>query len=139
MKTSIGLACVAVVLGTQALGTPVRAQGETFRQMITVEGTQYGRSGDYLLTFSHPVALPGLSLAPGRYLFRRPAYTTIQVASAAGEPYSMFNMVPTRRETAADAYAIVLGTPAREGAPRRILALFEPGNQTGLAFVYPKR
>jgi hypothetical protein len=138
MKTHIGVACVAVLLGTQVPGIPVRAQSEKFRQMITAEGTKYGGSGDYLLTFSTPVALPGLSLAPGSYIFRRPAYTTIQVASAAGEPYSMFSMVTTRRETASEGYAIVLGTPAVEGAPRRILALFEPGEKTGLEFVYPK-
>jgi len=139
MKTGIGVACVAVLLGTQAFGTPVRAQGEKFRQLIVVDGIRHGGSGDYLLTFNAPVALPGMSLAPGSYLFRRPGHTTIQVASASGEPYAMFSMATTHRETPADGYAIVLGTSAVEGAPLRILALFEPGEKTGLEFVYPKR
>jgi len=102
MKTGIGVACVAVLLGTQAFGTPVRAQGEKFRQLIVVDGIRHGGSGDYLLTFNAPVALPGMSLAPGSYLFRRPAHMTIQVASATGEPYSMFSMVTTRRGTYKD-------------------------------------
>jgi hypothetical protein len=63
----------------------------------------------------------------------------IQVSSIAGRPYTMFLTIPTYRVQPVDEYSIVLGPAAAPDSPRRIVALFAPGQTTGQQFVYPER
>ena len=124
----------AVALGLVAVPT---AQ-EHFRDSITVSATANPSLGGYALTFSAPVALPGVALARGTYMFRSPAAHVVQVSSIDGSDPLMFATVPTSRPTPTARYSIVLGS-ADAGAPRRILALFAPGEVTGEQFVYQDR
>jgi hypothetical protein len=139
MKAGIAITVVAALAAMEGLGTPVKAQDRKFNETVTVQGAVRGGLGDYAVTFSAPVALPGLSLGRGTYLFRRPAPQVIQVANAAGVADSMFITIPPPRDRADDGYSIVLGAPAAPGSPRRIVAMFAPGETMGEAFVYPHR
>ena len=87
----------------------------------------HGRPGEHRLTFSGPVALPGVSLPPGTYTFRRPSGNVLQVVNSAGTPYAMMTTVPVMRTHRLDRYEIVLGAPLADGAPRRIEAWFAGG------------
>jgi hypothetical protein len=126
----------AVALGQAAVAVP-RAQ-EHFRDSITVSASTRPSLGGYALTFSAPVALPGVALARGTYMFRSPAAHVVQVNSIDGSDQLMFATVPTARPIPTARYSIVLGS-ADAGAPRRILALFAPGEITGEQFVYRDR
>jgi hypothetical protein len=126
----------AVALGQGAVAVPT-AQ-EHFRDSITVSASSRQSLGGYALTFSAPVALPGVALARGTYMFRSPATHVVQVSSIDGRDPLMFATVPTSRPAPTARYSIVLGS-ADAGAPRRILALFAPGEITGEQFVYQDR
>ncbi|HUR33946.1 MAG TPA: hypothetical protein VM032_09150 [Vicinamibacterales bacterium] len=129
----------AVVFAALApAGTVVQAQGPKFRESISVRATSPHAHGELKLTFSGPVALPGIALGPGTYIFRRPSNNAVQVASETGEPYQMFITIPTVRAAATRGYSIVLGAPASPDSPPRIIALFGPGEETGQQFVYPR-
>ncbi|HUR34806.1 MAG TPA: hypothetical protein VM032_13485 [Vicinamibacterales bacterium] len=121
--------------GTAGMG----AQDRQFRETVQVQGSAHRGLGDYSLTFSGPVALPGISLGGGTYVFRNFSNHVIQVSSAAGIHYSLLPTLPTTRGRSTDHYAVVLGEPAAPGSPRRIMAIFKPGEVEGEAFVYPKR
>ena len=139
MKIRMMLACAVVLAGIHETGTSVQAQNRKFQETVTVQGDVRDRWGDHELTFSAPVALPGLALGPGTYVFREMSGHVVQVTNAAGDPYSMFLTVPATRRGPADDYSIILGEPAAPGAPRRIVALFIPGEDTGHEFVYATR
>jgi hypothetical protein len=139
MKTTMMLMFTAALTGLQATGTDVQAQDRKFKETITVQGRVREGMGDHTLTFSGPVALPGVSLAAGTYVFRQPLGNVIQVTSMAGMPYTMFITIPTFRQEALDEYSVVLGPSATPDSPRRIVALFVPGQRTGQEFVYPGR
>ena len=100
--------------------------------------TRPGLTG-YALTFSAPVALPGVALAGGTYIFRSPAIHVVQVSGADGSGPLMFATVPTSRAAPAERYSVVLGPSADAGATPRIVALFAPGEITGEQFVYRDR
>jgi hypothetical protein len=147
-KRLIGAAALAA---TTAFGVDLQAQGPKFHETVTVQAQEptfrsggSGRSssaagvGDHALTFSAPVALPGVSLAPGTYIFRRPTAGVVQVTNATGEPYRMFITQAVNRQRSTDGYSIVLGPPAAPDSPRRIIALFAPGERTGQQFVYTR-
>jgi hypothetical protein len=125
---------VAGVLGLTGVG--VGAEKPQFRESITVQGAVGGVAGEHHLTFSGPVALPGVSLAPGTYIFRRPAANVLQVANAKRVPYAMLITSSAARTGRTDRYEIVLGAPAANGSPRRIEAWFAPGESTGQALIY---
>lgn len=135
--TVAGMALLATI---GAAGSTTHAQnGRKFREMVTVEGRALDRLGDHRLTFSAPVALPGMALGAGTYVFRPLTSNVLQVMSAAGKPYSMFITIPADREGPNDEYSVVFGSPAAAGAPPRIVALFTPGEKTGHQFVYSTR
>lgn len=139
VTSRVVLTAVAVLAGFEWTVGNVRAQDRHFEEIIRVRATTYPGMGDYALTFSAAVALPGLSLQPGTYEFHSPARHVVQVTSADGRLNSMFSTISTVRAEATAHYSIVLGAPAGPELPRRILAIFGPGELTGEEFVYPSR
>jgi hypothetical protein len=131
-----GLAA-AVVGGLILAGGSVRAEGPQFRDSITVQGSIVGSSNEHHLTFSAPLALPGVALAPGTYIFRRVGGNVLQVSNAKRRPYTMMTTASVTRTARLDSYEIVLGPPLADGAPRRIVAWFAPGESTGQQLLYP--
>jgi hypothetical protein len=94
-------------------------------------------------TFSQSVALPGVTLPAGTYMFRLADPDTtrrvIQVSDKQGtESYAMLLTVPAHRVDAAkDSEIRFLETPA--GAPRAINAWWYVGDNTGYQFIYSKQ
>lgn len=131
---------VAIVVGASVLtGVGAGAKSPQFRESVTVQGSLGGSAQEHHLTFSAPVALPGVSLAPGTYIFRRPAGNVLLVTNAKRQPYAMLSTVSASRTSASDRYEIVLGPPLADGAPRRIEAWFPAGETTGQQLIYPNR
>lgn len=93
-------------------------------------------------TFSAPIALPGMTLPAGRYLFRIVDTTTtrkvIQVLSDDGKkPFVMANTIPDqRRDAPKDATVAFYETPA--GAPAAVKTWWYPGETIGYQFIYPR-
>lgn len=137
MKRSLVLAFT--VLTAIAAASIVRADGPQFRDTVTVRGMVSGSHGEHHLTFSGPVALPGIALGAGTYIFSRPSTNVLRVTSAGRKPYALLLTLPAARAGATDAYQIVLGPPAAPGSPRRIEAWFLPGESTGQQLIYPKK
>ena len=142
MKKQAWRNLTAAVIGAVVLaGMGVAAKGPQFRDTITVQGTgqgAHGFPGDHRLTFSGPVALPGVSLPPGTYTFRRPLANVLQVVNSAGIPYAMMNTIPVSRNRV-NSYEIVLGAPRADGAPRRLEAWFAAGESNGQQLMYRGR
>jgi hypothetical protein len=94
-------------------------------------------------TFSQSVALPGVTLPAGTYMFRLADPDTsrrvIEVSDKKGtEHYAMLLTVPAHRVDAAkDSEVRFLETPA--GAPRAIDAWWYVGDNTGYQFMYSKQ
>jgi hypothetical protein len=130
---------VGVVLGALVLvGVAAGAKEPQFRDSVTVQGTIGGSPGEHHLTFSGPVALPGVSLGPGTYIFRKPAGNVLQVTNAKRVPYAMLMTSPIFRNSGTDRYEVVLGSPLSDGSPRRIEAWFAPGESTGQRLMYTR-
>jgi hypothetical protein len=95
-----------------------------------------------LFTFRAPVAMPGVTLAPGTYLFRLADPTSssnvIQVLDSEGKkPFGMFFAARAERIEAASAPELrFMETPA--GTPAAIKTWWYPGERAGYEFVYPK-
>jgi LPXTG-motif cell wall-anchored protein len=112
--------------------------------LACVAGTAAAQPADKrtFFTFSGPVALPGLTLPAGQYLFRLADPTTsrkvIQVLSADGrKPYALFfTMSAERFEPAPNPEVRFMETAA--GMPAAIKTWWYPGERTGYEFVYPK-
>src|SRR6185436_19648464 len=95
-----------------------------------------------LFTFSGPVAVPGMTLPAGQYLFRLADPTTsakvVQVLSADGsKPYGMFFSYPAERLEAASQPEVRFMETAK-GMPAAIKTWWYPGERTGYEFIYPK-
>ena len=134
MKRSVA---VAFVVGAWVLtGVGAGAKGPQFGETITVQGTIGGMAEEHHLTFSGPVALPGVSLAPGTYIFRRPASNVLLVTNADRTPYAMLSTISASRPNGSDRYEVVLGAPLVDGSPRRLEAWFAPGESTGQQLIY---
>jgi hypothetical protein len=92
--------------------------------------------------FSGPVAMPGVTLPAGEYLFRLAnpdsGRNVVQVLSADGSrAYGMFfSMRADRFEPAATPEVRFMETAA--GAPAAIRTWWYPGERSGYEFVYPK-
>jgi hypothetical protein len=95
-----------------------------------------------LFTFSGPVAMPGVTLPAGQYLFRlanpESSRNVVQVLSGDGKkPYGMFFSMPAERfEPASTPEVRFMETAA--GMPAAIRTWWYPGERTGYEFVYPK-
>ena len=93
-------------------------------------------------TFSAPVEVPGVALAPGKYIFRivdpDSGGRVVQVVSADGtKPFAMFFTIPAERLTPPDKPEIqFMETP--EGVPPAIKTWWYPGETIGREFIYPK-
>lgn len=108
------------------------------REDVTVFGLKPGSEIDYFLTFSAPVALPGVALGSGTYLFRRITPGAIQVLSVNRQhAYAMVQTIPTARTKVTNRHEFVFGEAPFPGAPRPIKAWFLPGRETGQALIYP--
>jgi hypothetical protein len=140
------VACVGLltVSGQAAAQTTQR-----FETSITVMG-HAGAEGlglsEQLLTFSAPVQIPGVSLAPGAYIFRVVGASAasgavswpavIQVTSGdRAHAYAMFFANPASRSKMTDNHEMIL-KKIRDDAPVRIAAWYLPGSSTGFEPVY---
>src|SRR5262245_24026309 len=131
MKSSTKTVARAAAAGLILFGAIAGAGAAQFRESITVAGVR-GALGDHYLTFSGPVALPGVSLGTGTYVFTRPAPGVLQVFNADHrQAYAMVSTIPVRRSSPTDQYAVVLGPPAAPGTPPRLQAWFVPGETMG--------
>jgi LPXTG-motif cell wall-anchored protein len=98
-------------------------------------------------TFSQPVSLPGVTLQPGRYLFRladsQVQRNIIMVYSGDGQKYfGTFMTIP-------NAIAPQNGTPPSQplirfmetaaGSPNPVRSYYYPGERLGYEFVYPRQ
>jgi hypothetical protein len=133
---SASLALFAVPL----LGTPARAQNPAprFDETLTIPGDLRAPARDeYLVAFSGPFGLPGVSLPGGTYLFRVVSPHVLQVLSAdRAHIYVMVTTISTSRDKGR-VKDVVFGTGPLD-APRRITAWFPPDSPTGHALIYPK-
>jgi len=130
---------VGLVVGVCVLtGVAAGAKGPQFRDSITVQGSIGGSAQEHHLTFNAPVALPGVALAPGTYIFSRPASNVLLVTNANRKPYAMLSTSTASRTSLSDRYEVILGAPLTDGSPRRIEAWFVPGEAHGQQLMYPK-
>lgn len=95
-----------------------------------------------LFTFSGPVAMPGVTLPAGQYLFRLADPNTsgkvVQVLSADGtKPYGTFFSYPAERFDASDKPEVRFMETAKD-MPAAIKTWWYPGERTGFEFIYPK-
>jgi hypothetical protein len=94
-------------------------------------------------TFNQSVALPGVTLPAGTYMFRLANPDTsrnvIQVSDKKGmQSYAMLLTIPSyRTRPAKDSEIEFLETP--EGAPRAVNAWWYTGDSTGYQFIYSKQ
>jgi len=94
-------------------------------------------------TFSAPVKLPGVTLPPGKYLFRiadpDSGGRLVQVLSPDGkELYSTFFAIPAERsEPPSEPEIGFIETPAN--MPPAVKTWWYPGSSIGREFVYPKQ
>ncbi len=93
-------------------------------------------------TFSQPVALPGVTLPAGTYMFRLADDTTtrkvINVTNKQGtESYAMLHTVPVYRPDAPRNPEVRFMETAA-GAPRAVRAWWQEGERTGYGFIYSK-
>jgi hypothetical protein len=95
-----------------------------------------------LFTFGQPVALPGVTLPAGTYVFRLADPVTsrkvIQVTDEQGTmSYALLNTTEARRaEPTMEPEVRFIETPA--GAPAPVSAWWYPGESLGYQFIYPK-
>jgi hypothetical protein len=93
-------------------------------------------------TFSGPVALPGVTLPAGQYLFRLAdpvsASKVVQVLDAEGKkPFGMFFTLPAERLEPASMPEVRFMETA-SGRPSAIRTWWYPGDRTGYEFIFPK-
>jgi hypothetical protein len=95
-----------------------------------------------LFTFSGPVALPGVTLPAGQYLFRLADTNSnarvVQVLNADGTtPYGLFFTIPAERlEPASSPEVRFMETAA--GTPAAIRTWWYPGERRGYEFIFPR-
>lgn len=122
--------CVSVCLfAVLAVCTGTTASGQTF------DNRTY-------FTFDQPVALPGVTLPAGKYLFRIVDTTSsrriVQVLDAEGKkPYAMLLSIPAQRsDTPSSPEVRFMETAAT--APTALKTWWYPGTSIGYEFIYPK-
>ena len=109
-----------------------------------MEGAASAQTDDKrtVFTFSGPVALPGVTLPAGQYLFRLADPTgdrkVVAVLSADGKtPYGMFFSLPAERFEPASTPEVQFMETA-SGMPAAIKAWWYAGERSGYEFMYPK-
>lgn len=93
-------------------------------------------------TFSGPIALPGVTLPAGQYLFRLAdsgsSRSVVQVLSADGRtPYAMFFTLRAERRDPSSVPEVHFMETA-SGMPSAVATWWYPGEPAGYEFVYPK-
>jgi hypothetical protein len=143
-----GLLAGTSLLAAQA--TQNSDQPPRFESTIVVTATPKldsvvkGSASEYFLNFNAPVGIPGVTLAPGTYLFRFPVPHTgaIQVLKPdRSNVYAMFMSIPVRdvkRDLTSDAQ-VVMWNERQAGAPPTIKEWYLPGQAKGYEFVYNKK
>jgi hypothetical protein len=121
-----GLAC-AVTVFVCLMAAPVSAQPLDKRT---------------LFTFSGPVALPGVTLPAGQYLFRladpNSSSKVVQVLNADGtKPYGLFFTIAAERLEPASSPEVRFMETA-SGMPAAIRTWWYPGERRGYEFIFPK-
>ncbi len=96
---------------------------------------------DTFLTFSAPVEIPGMVLAPGEYEFKladsgMPA-GIVEILNSKGHVMEFVAVAPDYRVTTRDKTDVTLERRA-PGLPEAIETWFYPGADWGVQFVYPK-
>jgi hypothetical protein len=94
-------------------------------------------------TFSQPVALPGVTLPAGKYMFRivdtMGSRRVVQVLDADGKkPYAMLMSMPTFSATVASVPEVRF-KERPDGLPAAVEAWYYPGESMGREFIYPKK
>lgn len=139
---ALGATAAAQTLPSRTLGAgylpPLFAAEGVQRVEFTVEVVARttpltGTAGEQFLSFSGPVQVPGVGLAPGTYVFRLIEHSFMQVTSADRRTvYSLFPVVPVTRLVATATHEVRLERTAAE-APMRLTAIFAPGATQGYA------
>lgn len=123
------------------LAGPAQAQEPGFEVQVNVvghTGIVKGSPSENVLSFSGPVGIPGVGLAPGGYIFRLIAPSVMQVLSEnRSMVYASFFVTPIRRNEVTSDYAVTLRR-FLDDAPARITALFPPHASSGYELTYPK-
>jgi hypothetical protein len=93
-------------------------------------------------TFNRPIALPGVTLPAGEYLFRLVDATNgskaVQVLSADGKkPYAMLHTIPNRRNDVSPAPELRF-METGPGTPSAVKTWWYQSEQIGYEFIYPK-
>ena len=100
-----------------------------------------GSANDHFLSFQGPVAIPGVTLRPGSYIFRRPVDTAgsvIQILSSdRRHVYAMLDTQPAFRAKVTNKDEIVFGN-TRVGMPMPIQHWFLADRSLGYTLVYPR-
>jgi hypothetical protein len=139
MKAMKFIVLLAVAAAIGLAGDLASAQQvPRFEQEVRVEGARVvGSANDFYLTFSSPIALPGVSLGPGTYVFRREASGVLRVLNAERrQTYLLAFTIPVQRGADLDKYEIRFIEPLVEGAPYRVSAWFAPGSTLGQELLY---
>jgi hypothetical protein len=110
----------------------------------TASAQGYPEDKRVFFTFSGPVAVPGVTLPAGRYLFRIPTKigtgnrNVVQVLSADGKTaYAQFFGISALRTNAAPKPEIRFMETAA-GMPAAVKTWWYPGLKDGYEFIYPK-
>lgn len=142
LAKTFGFAATLALALVAVSGTHAEAQRQIprFEEQETVRGTVVrGALSDHHLTFSGPVAIPGVSLAAGTYVFRFPVQSAANVIQVLSEDrsiiYAMFMTMPTMRDEATEQHEVLW--EARTDAPPAIKAWFLPDRTTGHELIYP--
>ena len=93
-------------------------------------------------TFDQPVALPGVTLPPGKYMFRlvnpMSSSRVVQVLDAEGRKvYATLMSMPAITNGMVPSEPEVRFRETRAGVPHAVQAWWYPGESTGRAFIYP--
>lgn len=91
------------------------------------------------LTFSGPVALPGVAMPAGEYIFMFPAPGVLQVLSRDRKiAYAMMFTIPKPRVETSKEHVVTF-KETRKDAPLAIESWFRPNESTGYELLYPKQ
>ena len=134
----LGIVLVACVTWVGLSGVAT-AQVQPLEFKVTVQGTPVvGSPSDTYMTFSAPVGLPQVGLAPGTYVFRFLSPSVVQVLSSDREKvYTTFFTAPTSRGVASRTVEVTF-TSVGATAPLRMVSWFQPDRLSGQELIYPK-
>jgi hypothetical protein len=108
----------------------------------SVHGGQSAAARTTYLTVNTPIALPGVALAPGTYIFEFADGERLDVVRVSSRDrsqvyYTGFTKL-VERPAGQRADRPLLFGESRTGAPRPITVWYPPNELTGCRFIYPK-